>query len=57
MPRISWNQKTDPEQEDREAFLQLSSAKRWRYMMKLIMNSKKLPEGAGRFSKRKIEWT
>lgn len=56
MGRLSWNSNVDPEWEDRKAFLRLSSEDRWKYLMRLIMNSKKLPEGAGKFTKRKIEW-
>ncbi|MEX2336257.1 MAG: hypothetical protein WD555_03195 [Fulvivirga sp.] len=56
MSRLSWDPNKDPEWEDREAFLKLSSGDKWKYLMRLIMQTKKLPEGAGKFSKRKIEW-
>lgn len=56
MGRLTWNPHVDPEQEDRDEFLKLSSGERWAYLMRLIMNSKKLPKGAGQFKKKKIEW-
>jgi len=54
--KITWSPGKDPELEDREAFLRLSDEERWAYLMHLMMHSKKLPEGAGKFTKRKIEW-
>ncbi|MDH5396860.1 MAG: hypothetical protein OEX02_01850 [Cyclobacteriaceae bacterium] len=54
--KITWHPDKDPEWEDREAFLKLSDEERWAYLMRLIMHTKKLPEGAGKFTKRIIEW-
>ena len=53
---LSWRPGLESETEDRAAFLQLSSAQRWDYLMRLIMTVKNLPRGAGKFDKRIIEW-
>jgi hypothetical protein len=54
MSRLSWNPEKDPEWKDGEKFLKLSRTVE--ILMRLIMNTKKYPEGTGKFTKRKIEW-
>lgn len=53
--KVSWNNNVDPEIEDRLDFLKLTYAKRWSYIMKLIMSNqkKRVPTN----HKKRIEWT
>ena len=52
----SWNKGVNPETENRLAYLELSSTKKWNYLMALILAS--YPSGKEvTFKKRIIEWT